>query len=261
MGLLDRKIAIVTGAGRGIGEGIASHLAAEGATVALVARSADAIADVAAAIEKAGRSASAHPGDISKEDDVDRIIAEVATAHGRIDVIVNNAGVVDEAKFLDITMDGWNRVIATDLTGAFLMMQRGARRMKDQGGGAIVNIASIDAHGHDGPQASYVAAKSGLVGLTKDAATELAEFGIRVNSVSPGWTRTKMIEEFVSPAALHHMQTSFDRVPLRRMVEVKEVAEAVAFLASSRASGITGIDVPVDCGTLANIYLYETLPR
>jgi NAD(P)-dependent dehydrogenase (short-subunit alcohol dehydrogenase family) len=261
VGMLGGRVAIVTGAGRGLGEGIAHHIAAEGAKLALVARTAAALQDVAKDIEKQGAVVSIHPGDISAEADVERVIREVMKTHGRIDVIVNNAGIVDEAKFLDIDLNRWNSVIATNLTGTFLMTQRGARRMKDHGGGAIVNISSIDANGYDGPQASYVAAKAGIVGLTKDAATELAEFGIRVNSVSPGWTRTKMIEEFVAPDALNYMLTNFERVPMRRMVEIKEVAEAVAFLASSRASGITGIDVPVDCGTLSTLYLYETLPQ
>ena len=140
------------------------------------------------------------------------------------------------------------------------MTQRAARRMKEHGGGAIINIASIDAHGYDGPQASYVASKAGIVGLTKDAAKSLAPFGIRVNTVSPGWVRTKMIEDFLRPEQLDYMLHRFERVPMRRLIEVREVAAAVAFLGSDAASGITGIDIPVDGGTLATLGVYESLP-
>jgi len=133
--------------------------------------------------------------------------------------------------------------------------------MRATGGGAVVNIASIDAQGTDGRQAAYGAAKAGVLNLTKSAAVELAPYRIRVNSVSPGWTRTAMIEEHVSAEALRAMTEGFSRVPLGRLVEVDEIARAVAFLGSDAASGITGIDVPVDCGTLANLYINETLPR
>jgi NAD(P)-dependent dehydrogenase (short-subunit alcohol dehydrogenase family) len=258
---LDGRVALITGAARGLGAGIAHHFAKQGAAVALMGRSAAPLEEVSAAIRaETDTRPSVHLGDVGKAEDAARVVQEVIDRHLRIDLLVNNAGIVDQAAFLDITVEGWNSVIATNLSGVFLMTQSVARRMRDSGGGAVVNIASIDAYGTDGPQASYTAAKAGLIGLTKAAATELAPLGIRVNSVSPGWTRTKMVEEFVTATALEHMLKNFTRVPMRRMVEIDEVAAAVAFLASSAASGITGIDVPVDCGTLANLFVYETLP-
>lgn len=262
MGMLDRLVAIVTGAGQGIGQGIAEHLATEGAVVSLMGRTEKPLQETLRKVKEAGcADPSYHLGSVSAEADVERVLDEVIRKHGRIDILVNNAGIVDQAEFLDVQYENWLDVIATDLNGTFLMTQRAARRMKDTGGGAVVNIASIDANGWDGPQSSYVAAKAGVVGFTKNAAKDLAPFNIRVNSVSPGWTHTPMIENFVTAEALDYMLNRFERVPMRRLVKVKEVAEAVGFLASSRASGITGIDIPVDCGTLATLNVYESLPN
>lgn len=258
--MLKNKIALVTGAGRGIGYGIAKHLAESGARLALTARTVGQLESLAEEIRAMGGEALPVACDVGDVDAVETMLATVYDHYGRLDVVVNNAGIVEEAEFLDIDVDSWQRVIGTNLTGTFFVTQRAARRMKEHGGGAIVNLASIDANGTDGPQASYVASKAGIVGLTKNAATELASFGIRVNSVSPGWVRTPMVEEFLTPDALTYMLTNFERVPMRRLVEVPEVAAAVAFLASDAASAITGIDIPVDGGTLSTLYVYETLP-
>lgn len=258
--MLHGKVALVTGAGRGIGRGIASHLASLGARMVLVSRTPGEVNALAAEIEQAGGMALALAGSVADPDSVEALLDAAYGAHGRLDIVVNNAGIVEDAAFLDITMDSWNRVIGTNLTGTFLVTQRAARRMKAQGGGSIINIASIDAHGYDGPQASYVASKAGIVGLTRDAAASLAGFGIRVNTVSPGWVRTRMIEDFLSPDQLDYMLHRFARVPMRRLVEIGEVAAAVAFLASDAASAITGIDIPVDGGTLATLGVYESLP-
>jgi meso-butanediol dehydrogenase / (S,S)-butanediol dehydrogenase / diacetyl reductase len=256
----DQTVVLVTGAGRGIGAGIAAHLASRGATVALMGRTRGLLEESAAQIaSSAAGKCSVHAGSVGDEADVERVVAEVLAVHGHIDVLVNNAGTVDLTDFLSASWEGWQSVIATNLSGVFLMTQRVARRMRDRGG-CVVNIASIDAYGTDGPQASYTAAKAGVIGLTKAAATELARYKIRVNSVSPGWVRTPLVEQFLPPAALKHMRDGFDRVPMRRMVEIDEVAQTVAFLASPAASAITGIDLPVDCGTLSNLYLFETLP-
>jgi len=262
VGNLDGQVAIVTGAARGIGAGIALELAARGAHLALMGRNVPALEETAERIRReTSAQVSVHPGDVSKEECVERVIDDVFKRFGKIDVLVNNAGIVDPAVFLDIELAGWNSVIATNLTGVFLMTQRAARCMRSGGGGAVVNICSIDAYGTDGPGASYSAAKAGLLGLTKAAATELAAINVRVNSVSPGWVRTQMVEEFVSPNALKHMLGNFERVPMRRLVEIPEVARAVAFLAGPESSAITGIDLPVDCGTLSNLFVYESLPQ
>jgi len=259
---LQGKIAIVTGGGRGIGAGIALELATQGATLALMGRNDKPLEQAAESIRRSCEgSVSVHPGDVTDERNVESVLDSVLQKYGRVDVLVNNAGIVDQAEFLEIGMAGWNSVIATNLTGVFLMTQRVARRMRSTGGGSIVNIASIDAYGTDGPQASYTVAKAGVIGLTKTAATELAAIKVRVNSVSPGWVHTQMVEEFVSAEAMKYLLGNFARVPMQRLVEIKEVARAVAFLAGPDSSGITGIDVPVDCGTLANLFVFETLPR
>ncbi|MCF4166746.1 glucose 1-dehydrogenase [Zavarzinia compransoris] len=258
--MLKDKVALVTGAGRGIGRGIASHLAGLGAKLVLVSRSAAELDTLAAEITAAGGTAFRIPGSVADPEAVEAVIAAAYGEFGRLDILVNNAGIVEDAEFLDISVESWQRVIGTNLTGTFLMTQRAARRMKDHGGGSIVNIASIDANGYDGPQASYVASKAGIVGLTKDAAKSLAPFGIRVNTVSPGWVRTPMVENFLRPDQLDYMLHRFERVPMRRLIEVPEVAAAVAFLASDAASGVTGIDIPVDGGTLATLGVYESLP-
>ncbi|MBV8144950.1 MAG: SDR family oxidoreductase [Gammaproteobacteria bacterium] len=255
------KVALVTGAGRGIGAGIALELATRGARLALMGRTQGLLEESAGLIRgRTGAEVSVHTGDVTDEASVEKAIAAVEKQHARIDVLVNNAGIVDQASFLDIGFAGWKAVIATNLSGVFLMTQRVARRMRDSGGGSIVNIASIDAYGTDGPQASYSAAKAGVIGLTKAAATELAPVKVRVNSVSPGWVHTRMVEEFVTKDAMKYLLGTFARVPMQRLVEIEEVARAVAFLAGPESSGITGIDVPVDCGTLSNLYVFETLP-
>lgn len=250
--------ALVTGGNRGLGFAIAQRLLDDGADVLIVARTADSVHSAVESLSERGR--------------VEGVVADVATAEGlrevfahvddfadQLDILVNNAGVADEAAFGDVTRANWERVIAINLSAPFFMAQEAARRMTQ--GGAIVNITSIDAYGADGPFSSYVAAKAGLVGLTKAAAVELAQRGIRVNAVSPGWTLTDMAAEATSETMLAHMRSDFTRVPMRRLLTPEEVASAVAYLVSPEASGVTGVDLIVDGGTLANLFILETLPE
>jgi NAD(P)-dependent dehydrogenase (short-subunit alcohol dehydrogenase family) len=178
----------------------------------------------------------------------------------RIDVLVNNAGIDDETPFLDMDEENWDAVIATNLKGPFVVSQRIGRVMAEQGGGVILHNASIDASGGDGPFASYNASKAGILGLNRTMAVELAPHGIRVNAVSPGFTHTDMTERAVGPKLMDYLLHDFDRVPMRRLVKPEEIAAAFAFLASDDASGITGINLTVDCGLTANWYILETLP-
>jgi NAD(P)-dependent dehydrogenase (short-subunit alcohol dehydrogenase family) len=257
-GDLDGRTALVTGGGRGLGLAISERLASAGAAVALVGRDRETLGRAAADLETRGHRSLAISADVSEPADLDRLFSELAAWSPRLDVLVNNAGILDDALVDDVTREGWDRVLATNLTAPFFLTQRAARVMPE--GSAIVNIATIDVHGADGPFASYVAAKAGLAGVTRVLAVELAARGIRVNSVSPGWASTDMSTESTSPAQLRHMQTDFARVPLRRLVTPEEVASAVAYLASPAASGITGTDLVVDGGTLANLYILETVP-
>jgi NAD(P)-dependent dehydrogenase (short-subunit alcohol dehydrogenase family) len=180
---------------------------------------------------------------------------------GRIDVLVNNAGIDDETPFLEIAEASWDAVITTNLKGPLLMSQRVARELAKAGGGVILHTASIDALGGDGSFASYNASKAALLGLNRTMALELASEGIRVNCVSPGFTHTDMTERAVGPKMMEYLTTSFERVPMRRLVRPDEIAAAFAFLASDDASAITGQNLVVDCGLTANWFILETLPE
>jgi NAD(P)-dependent dehydrogenase (short-subunit alcohol dehydrogenase family) len=252
----DGRTVIVTGAGRGIGRSIAQRFASEGAEVMALGRMLEPLEET---VELCGNG-YAHVADVSVAEDVDAAIAAALARWKRIDVLVNNAGIDDETPFLEIEETNWDAVVATNLKGPFLVSQRVARTMVERGGGVILHNASIDASGGDGPFASYNASKAGLLGLNRTMALELAQHGIRVNAVSPGFTHTDMTEKAVGPKLMEFLTKDFDRVPMRRLVKPEEVAAAFAFLASDDASGITGINLTVDCGLTANWYILETLP-
>jgi NAD(P)-dependent dehydrogenase (short-subunit alcohol dehydrogenase family) len=255
----EGKNVIVTGGSQGIGKAVAERFAGEGADVMVTGRRPDVLDTVVAGIGAAGGSAWPFRADVSEPADVEASVAAAVERWGRIDVLVNNAGIGEEAPFLEIGLDSWDRVLGTNLRGAFLMAQAVAREQVKTGGGSIVHIASIDASGGDGPYASYNAAKAGLLGLNRTMALELAGHGIRVNCVSPGFTHTEMTESAVPAELMEYLTTRFARVPMRRLVTTAEIAAAVAFLASDDASGITGVDLTVDCGLTANWYILETL--
>jgi NAD(P)-dependent dehydrogenase (short-subunit alcohol dehydrogenase family) len=250
---------IVTGGSQGIGKAVAERFAAEGADVLITGRRQEVLESVVAGIAGARGSAWAYRADVSAPADVAATVAAAVERWGRIDVLVNNAGIGEEVPFLEIELESWDRVLDTNLRGAFLMAQAVAREQVKSGGGAIVHIASIDGSGGDGPYASYNASKAGLLGLNRTMALELAEHGIRVNCVSPGFTHTEMTESAVPAELMDYLTTRFARVPMRRLVTTAEIAAAVAFLASDDASAITGIDLTVDCGLTANWYILETL--
>ena len=252
---------IVTGGSRGIGRATAERFASEGADVMLVARTLEQIEAAAATVRGGGGKAWAYTADVSEPGEC-QAVADAATERwGRIDVLVNNAGVDDDTPFLDVTVENWHRVLETNLSGAFFMGQRIAREMARTGGGVILHNASIDASGGDGTYVAYNASKAGMLGLNRTMAIELAPYGIRVNAVSPGFTHTEMTERAVSPPLMDYLLHRFERVPMRRLVKAEEIAAAFAFLASDDASGITGHNLTVDCGLTANWYILETLPE
>ena len=256
----EGRTVLVTGAGRGIGQATAERFASEGAHVTLVGRSPGPLNEVAAGIEAAGGSAIVHAADVRDGDAADAAVAALVERHGKLDVVVNNAGIDDDTPFIDIDRTRWHDVIATNLTAPFLMSQAAARAMKETGGGVILHNASIDASGGDGPFAAYNASKAGLLGLNRTMAIELAEYGIRSNCVSPGFTHTAMTESAVGPKLMEYLNGNFARVPMRRLVKPSEIAAGFAFLASDDASGITGINLTVDCGLTANWFILETIP-
>lgn len=259
MGVFEGKTAVVTGGGNGIGGAVARRFAAEGATVAILDTPHDSVGRVLAEIEHSGGEAFSEYCDVSQPLEVAKAVQAVASRCGHVDVLANCASILDKADFLDIQPENWARVVGVELTGTFLVTQAVGRNMAEHGGGAIVCIASICAHMAEASYTSYNAAKAGIVLLVKSAAVDLAKHGIRINSVSPGYVDSP--EEDISSAdLLNYLRHRFSRVPLRRLVRLEEIAAACLFLCSEEASGITGTDLVVDCGTLANSYVPETFP-
>jgi NAD(P)-dependent dehydrogenase (short-subunit alcohol dehydrogenase family) len=256
----EQKTVVLAGGGRGIGEAAARRFTSEGAEVLLVARTAAEVEAVAADLVDKGGKAWAWPADVSDPEAVSRAVEAARARWGRIDVLVNCAGIDHDCPFLDFPDDAWQRVIGVNLTGCFLMAQRVARVMAETGGGSIVHISSIDAYGADGNQVAYNASKAGLLGISRTMATELARHGIRSNVVSPGYTATPLTRQYVGDAMYEYMTKNFDRIPQRRLATPEEIAAAILFLASDDAGAITGSELTVDGGTTANLYIVETLP-
>lgn len=239
------KAALVTGASRGIGRATAVALARKGYAVAVnYAGSEKAAEEVKAAIEAEGGRAIVVKGDVSKADDVAAVFEEVKKEFGRLDVLVNNAGITRDGLLLRMKEENWDAVIDTDLKSCFLTVKAAAPLMMKQRKGAIVNIASVVGIMGNIGQINYAAAKAGVIGLTKTAARELAARGVRVNAVAPGFIETSMTEvipEKIKEGMIHS-------IPLGRMGQAEEVASAVCFLASDEAEYITGQVLKVDGG-------------
>jgi 3-oxoacyl-[acyl-carrier protein] reductase len=236
MNRFDARIALVTGASRGIGEAIARRLAAEGARVIAAARSLEALEKLVSEIASAGGRATALRMDLSDAASVEAAAKSALETHGAVDVLVNNAGVTDDNLILRMSREAWERVLATNLTGAFLLTQAIVRSMVRRRYGRIVNITSVVGLMGNAGQANYAASKAGLIGLTKSVAREFASRNITCNAVAPGFIETEMTEK-MTPAAREGLS---GQIPAGRLGTPAEVAEAVAFLASEPAAYITG---------------------
>ena len=249
---LKNKTAIVTGARRGMGRAHALVLAKAGARVMVADISSEECEKVVKEIEKNGGEAMAIKCDVSKKEEVDKMIETVVKKWGKLDILINNAGIAQFVPFLQMTEAEWDKTININLKGYFLCAQAAAKEMQRQGSGAIVNIASV-AMGQVGvgfPSLThYCASKGGIVGMSEAMAIELAPYNIRVNVVSPGAIDTPMIDPVKQDKAA--MAGILARVPLRRVGKPEEVANAVLFLASDESSYMTGSVVVVDGGWLA----------
>jgi NAD(P)-dependent dehydrogenase (short-subunit alcohol dehydrogenase family) len=253
-GILDGEVALVTGGASGIGQATAVVMAREGARVAVADRAeADAAATVAL-INAAGGQAIAIGGDVTRETDVVAMVARTVSAFGRIDCAFNNAGIAPRAvgpagqRLHELGQEAFNRMLEVNLTGVFLCLKHEVAQMLAQGdGGAIVNTASIAGLIGLATSGHYVAAKHGVVGLTKSAAIEYAQDGIRVNCVNPGYVATPMTKETIEERGGEILA----KVPMRRMGVPGEIAEAVAWMCSDKASFMTGASHVIDGGYYA----------
>jgi NAD(P)-dependent dehydrogenase (short-subunit alcohol dehydrogenase family) len=244
---LDGKVVCITGGAAGIGAAAAALMTAAGATVVVLDRDPAAAEATAASI---GGACEARALDVADEGQVVEVFAKLAERHGRLDVLVANAGINIRRSAMDCSLEDWNAVLAVNLTGVFLTARTAARHMA-AGSGSVVATASIMSFRGGGlyPNIAYVTTKGALVNLTRALAVEWAERGIRVNAVAPTWTRTAFIQPLLDNAELVERIQSV--TPLRRLAEPEDVAHAMLFLASDAASMITGQTLAVDGGFLA----------
>ena len=243
---LTDRVALVTGASRGLGKAMAIALAQAGADVALSARSSDRLKQVSNEIRKFGRKALVFPGDVSKETQVKQVVDAARKAFGKIDILINNAGVWGGSYFVRLTKEAWDRVVDVNMTGSFLVAKAVGRVMLKQRSGKIINIASI--LGMKGsPQAiAYCAAKGALIQMTRVMAIELAAAGVQVNAIAPGFFATDMTRGYIEdqPALKQYVA----RIPSGRYGQPQDLAGLVVFLASQASNHITGQTIVIDGG-------------
>jgi len=244
MSSLDGRVAVVTGASRGIGRAIARALATEGAYVVLAARDAERLSKTVGEIGAEGGRADAVTIDVANRGSVDAAFSRVLEAHGRIDCLVNNAGVTRDNLLLRMKDEEWQQVLATNLGGAFLCTQAALKPMLKQRAGRIVNVASVVGLTGNAGQSNYAASKAGLVGFTKSVAREVASRGITVNAVAPGFIETDMTAAMTEKAK----EAVTSAIPMGRVGRPEDVAGAVVFLAGDAAAYVTGQVLGVDGG-------------
>ncbi|UCH24549.1 MAG: SDR family oxidoreductase [Trueperaceae bacterium] len=249
MSRLAGKHAIITGAGRGIGKAIAQKFLQEGAEVAICDLVQGRLEQAATDLEKHG-DVHAFAGDVADQRFCDALVTQTLDRFGQLDILVNNAGIGYFKPFLTHSETEWDETMAVNLKSMFLLGQRAARVMKEQGeGGVILNMASTNGHAGEQQLAAYNASKAGVILLTKTMAAELGPYGIRVNCVSPGFILTELAREAGADEA--YIAAYTEKIPLKRYGTPEDVANLYAFLASEEASFISGVSVIIDGGQLA----------
>ena len=245
---LENKVAIITGSTRGIGRATAKLFAAEGAKVVVVGTNAELGESCVAEIKADGGKAIFCKTDVTSEESLSALVKAALDTYGRIDILVNNAGVGGStANMNDITMDEWNKVLTTNLTAPFMLCKKVIPVMEEQGGGAIVNIASMASTGAGRGGLAYTSAKHGLLGLTRQMSMDHGRTGVRINAVLPGPIETDMIARILA-IPKHPVCMKIKMSPAARAGRPEEVAQAVVFLASDDASFIHGAALAVDGG-------------
>lgn len=244
MNNLENKVAIVTGASRGIGKVIAEELAKSGAKTVCVSRSESDIKKVSDSINGDGQTSIAIACDIANAESFQNLVKTVVEKFGSIDILVNNAGITKDNLIMRMSDDDWNTVIDTNLKGAFNGTKAVTRHMMKQRSGRIINITSVVGLTGNAGQANYSASKAGLIGLTKATAKELASRGITANCIAPGYIETDMTDQLSEKIK----DALIENIPLGRIGQAKDVASAVCFLASDEAGYITGQTLTVDGG-------------
>ncbi len=242
--LLTDKVAVVTGASRGIGRCTALALAAQGAAVVVAARSLQPLQELVAEIEAKGGKALAVTADAALTADADKLIAAAVECFGKVDILVNNAGITRDGLLLRMKDADWDAVLDTNLKGAFVLSRAAAKLMSKQRSGRIINISSVVGEMGNPGQANYCASKAGLIGLTKSVARELARRGVTVNAITPGFIETDMTNELSETAR----QELAAQIPLGRLGQAEDIAQAVVYLASEHAGYITGQVLGVNGG-------------
>ena len=245
---LKDQIAVVTGASRGLGKAMALALAKAGCHVALNARTADALQDTAREIHALGRKTLLIPGDVSDEAQVKAMVESIQKTFGKIDILINNAGVWEGSYLVRLNKEDWDRVLQVNLTGAFLVLRAVSKVMLKQKSGRIINTASISGFKAYPQSLVYAATKAALIQMTKVTALELGPAGIRINAIAPGFFETDMTKRYQEADAKEQLEAYVSRIPMRRSGHPDDLSGLVVFLASKASDYITGQIIAIDGG-------------